>query len=52
MRKLVAAIAFLAVTVLPATALAQPHRYRGEDFDLNPEMIRERFAAYCERFDT
>jgi hypothetical protein len=30
LRKLVAAIAFLAVTALPATALAQPHWYRGE----------------------
>lgn len=28
------------------------HRYRAEDFDLDPAMIRDRFAAYCERFDT
>ena len=31
LRKLVAAIAFLAVAVLPATALGQPHWYRGEE---------------------
>ena len=31
MRKLVAAIAFLAVTALPATALAQPHWRRGQE---------------------
>ena len=31
LRTLVAAIAFLAVTALPATALAQPHWYRGEE---------------------
>ena len=30
MRKLVAALAFLAVSALPATALAQPHWRRGE----------------------
>jgi hypothetical protein len=28
------------------------HRYRAEDFDLDPAVIRDRFAAYCERFDT
>ena len=28
------------------------HRYRAEDFQLEPDRIRERFAAYCQRFDT
>ncbi len=28
------------------------HVYRAEDFDLEPARIRERFAAYCDRFDT
>ncbi len=28
------------------------HRYRAEDFQLDPAKIRERFAAYCARFDT
>jgi hypothetical protein len=28
------------------------HRYRAEDFGLEPARIRDRFAAYCDRFDT
>ena len=28
------------------------HRYKGEDFDLDRDMIRDRFSAYCERFAT
>jgi hypothetical protein len=27
------------------------HRYRAEDFALEPGAIRERFAAYCDRFE-
>jgi hypothetical protein len=26
------------------------HRYRLEDYGLTPARVRERFAAYCERF--
>jgi hypothetical protein len=43
--KLVAAIAFLAVTVLPATALARPHWYRGEDTQATVYVERTRVAA-------
>jgi Sulfotransferase family len=28
------------------------HVYRAEDFDLDPDRIRVRFAAYCDRFET
>jgi predicted Zn-dependent protease len=40
LRKLVAAVAFLAVTALPATALAQPHWYRGEDAQVTVYLER------------
>ncbi|MET0736691.1 MAG: sulfotransferase [Acidimicrobiales bacterium] len=28
------------------------HRYRADDFGLEPARVRDRFAPYCERFDT
>lgn len=45
-------------TAMAAWAASRPqdhhgrHRYRAEDFDLDPAMVRERFADYCRRFDT
>jgi hypothetical protein len=45
LRKLVAAIAFLAVTALPATALAQPHWHRGEEAQVTVYVERTRVGA-------
>ena len=45
LRKLVAAIAFLAVVVLPATALGQPHWYRGEETQVTVYVERTRVDA-------
>jgi hypothetical protein len=45
LRKLVAAIAFLAVAVLPATALGQPHWYRGEETQVTVYVERTRVDA-------
>ena len=44
MRKLVAAIAFLAVAALPATALAQPHWYRGEEAEVTVYLERTKVS--------
>jgi hypothetical protein len=43
-RKLVAAIAFLAVAALPATALAQPHWYRGEEAEVTVYLERTKVS--------
>jgi hypothetical protein len=40
-----AVIAFLAVTVLPATALAQPHWHRGEETQVTVYVERTRVGA-------
>ena len=45
MRKLVAAIAFLAVTALPATALAQPRWHRGEEAQVTVYVERTRVGV-------
>jgi hypothetical protein len=45
LRKLVAAIAFLAVAVLPATALGQPRWYRGEETQVTVYVERTRVDA-------
>ena len=45
LRKLVAAIAFLAVAVLPATALGQPHWFRGEETQVTVYVERTRVDA-------
>ena len=45
MRKLVAALAFLAVAALPATALAQPHWHRGEEAQVTVYVERTRVGA-------
>jgi hypothetical protein len=45
LRKLVAAIAFLAVTALPATVLAQPHWRRGEEAQVTVYLERTNVGA-------
>ena len=45
MRRLVAAIAFLAVLVLPATALAQPRWHRGANAQVSIYLERTRVSA-------
>ena len=45
MRKLVAAIAFLAVAALPATALGQPHWYQGEEAQVTVYLERTKVGA-------
>ena len=45
MRKLVATLAFLAVVAVPATALAQPHWYRGGNAQVTVYVERTRVGA-------
>ena len=45
LRQLVAAIAFLAVALLPATALGQPHWFRGEETQVTVYVERTRVDA-------
>jgi hypothetical protein len=45
LRKLVAGIAFLAVTALPATALAQPHWRQGEESQVTVYVERTQVGA-------
>ena len=45
MRKLVATLAFLAVLAVPATALAQPHWYRGGNAQVTVYVERTRVGA-------
>jgi hypothetical protein len=47
LRKLVAAIAFLAVAVLPATAVGQPHWYRGEETQVTVYVNRCPSSYHC-----
>jgi hypothetical protein len=45
LRKLVATLAFLAVTALPATALAQPHWHRGTNAQVTVYVEKTRVGA-------
>jgi hypothetical protein len=45
LRKLVATLTFVAVVALPATALAQPHWYRGTDAQVTMYVERTRVGA-------
>jgi hypothetical protein len=45
LRKLVATLAFLAVTALPAAALAQPHWHRGTNAQVTVYVEKTRVGA-------